>query len=67
MPMTIAPGADAVFLPPRENFLEAIEEALQAARPARARLYHDGRRCAWLPRRSAGWFPINSIALKEAA
>lgn len=65
--MTIAPGADAVFLPPRENFLEAIQEALQLQHPPRARLYHDGRRCAWLPRRVAGWFPINSVIVKEAA
>lgn len=64
---TIAPGADAVILPPGANFHDAVQEALQVRHPPKARLYHNGRQIAWLPRRPAGWWPISAIIVKEAA
>lgn len=63
----MSPGADAIFYPPRANFLEAIQEALEDQHAIRAKLYHDGNRVAWLPRRPAGWWPINTVIVKEAA
>lgn len=62
----IAPGACAVFFPPRENFFAAVREALES--PQRnAKLYTDGRRMAWLPKPARDWQRVNTIIVKEAS
>lgn len=57
----------ATFLPARENFLDAITEAVSHTHSPTAKLYHDGKRCAWLPRQLPGWHPINAAVVKVAA
>ncbi len=52
---------------PRENFLEAIQAALEVQHDIRSQLCTDGQRIAWLPSVLPGWFRINSAAVKEAA
>jgi len=63
----MSPGACAIFYPPRETFLAAVQEALADQPHIQAKLCTDGRRVAWLPRRPAGWWPINTLIVKEAA
>lgn len=61
-------SADAIFFPVRENFLEAIEEALQMPREPACILATDGNRVAWLPRLIPGWFAApQAINIKVAA
>jgi hypothetical protein len=62
--MTIAAGADAVIFPLRDNFLEAMIEALEN-RPTRCCLYTNGERVAWLPREIPGWFRVGAAVIKE--
>ena len=47
--------AIAVFMPPRENALQAMQEALEMAHRKESFLATDGVRLAWLPKLPAGW------------
>ena len=47
--------AVAVFLPPRESALQAMQEALDAAHDQKSFLCTDGVRLAWLPKLPTGW------------
>lgn len=61
-------SADAIFFPVRENFLEAVQEALQSQCEPGCELATDGRRVAWLPRILPGWIPLpQSVCIKSAA
>lgn len=48
----------AVILPERESCLAALQEARATAHAPQCRLYSNGKRMAWLPRRLPGWFPF---------
>lgn len=50
--------AIAVFLPPRENALQAMQEALEMAHRRESFLCTDGVRLAWLPKLPNGWSRI---------
>jgi hypothetical protein len=60
----IAPGALAVFFPPRENFFTAVSEAMDSPLP-HAQLYTNGRRLAWLPKPAKRWTRISALIIKE--
>ncbi|MDE2439546.1 MAG: hypothetical protein KGP14_00870 [Betaproteobacteria bacterium] len=59
-------SAHAVIYPARENFGQAVAEAM--ATPyvgADCKLYTDGERVAWLPAWMPGWFRILGCAIKH--
>lgn len=51
----------AVILPARTNFHQAVAEAITTRHAPESRLYTDGERVAWLPRRLPGWFRVGAI------
>lgn len=55
----------AVILPPAEQLRPAMLEASRAERDPSCKLYTDGHRLAWLPRRLPGWYRIGA-AIKQA-
>ena len=59
-------SALAVILPPRERLLPAMLEASRAARDPSCKLYTDGHRLAWLPKRMPGWFRIAAADVRDA-
>lgn len=48
----------AVILPPADQLRPAMLEASRAARDPACKLYTDGHRLAWLPRRLPGWYRL---------
>ena len=57
----------AVILPCRDNFRHAIEEAILTDHQIQAKLYTDGERVAWLPRKMPGWFRVGAIEHRSEA
>lgn len=51
-------SADAVIMPARATLREAVFEAVAQQHEPTTRLYTDGKRLAWLPRRLPGWFRL---------
>ena len=56
----------AVILPPREMLKPAMLEASRAVRDPACKLYTDGHRLAWLPRRLPGWFRIGAADVRDS-
>lgn len=56
----------AVILPPRAQLKPAMLEASRAVRDPSCKLYTDGHRLAWLPRRLPGWFRIGAADVRDA-
>ena len=54
----------AVILPPQDLLRPAMLEASRAVRDPSCKLYTDGHRLAWLPRRMPGWYRIGA-AIKQ--
>ena len=54
----------AVILPPQDMLHPAMLEASRAVRDPSCKLYTDGHRLAWLPRRMPGWYRIGA-AIKQ--
>ncbi len=59
-------SASAIILPAQENCRAAILEASRMQRDPSCKLYTDGRRMAWLPRRLPGWFRIAAADARDA-
>ena len=59
-------SASAIILPAQENCRDAILEASRMQRDPSCKLYTDGRRMAWLPRRLPGWFRIGAADVSDA-
>lgn len=56
----------AVILPPRDKLHPAMLEASRAVRDQSCKLYTDGHRLAWLPKRMPGWFRIGAADVRDA-
>lgn len=56
----------AFILPPRDKLPPAMLEASRAVRDPSCKLYTDGHRLAWLPRRLPGWFRIGAADVRDA-
>lgn len=56
----------AVILPERAQLKPAMLEASRAVRDPSCKLYTDGHRLAWLPRRLPGWFRIGAADVLDA-
>ena len=54
----------AVILPPQDMLRPAMLEASRAVRDPSCKLYTDGHRLAWLPRRLPGWYRLGG-AIKQ--
>lgn len=55
----------AVILPPQDMLRPAMLEASRVAHDPSCKLYTDGHRLAWLPRRLPGWYRIGAT-IKQA-
>lgn len=58
-------SADAIFMPTRATVREAVIEALSVPREPSCRLYTDGRRVAWLPRKLPGWYKLAAVEVRD--
>lgn len=56
----------AVILPEREQIKPAMIEAGRAVRDPACKLYTNGHRLAWLPRRLPGWYRIGAADVRDA-
>lgn len=56
----------AVILPPRDQLKPAMLEASRAVRDPSCKLYTNGHRLAWLPKRMPGWFRIGAADVRDA-
>lgn len=61
-------SAHAIFMPARENYFQAVAEAMAIPDVApECRLYLDaaGERLAWLPKPTQGWQPVGGVSVKH--
>lgn len=56
----------AVILPEREQIKPAMIEASRVVRDPACKLYTNGHRLAWLPRRLPGWYRIGAADVRDA-
>ena len=64
--MTCRSSPAAVILPPQDMLRPAMLEASRAARDPSCKLYTDGHRLAWLPRRLPGWYRLGGASVRDA-